>query len=465
MKTKTVPFSWIRRWGLRLDTSPYMGGAVEARVILEKIKFKKEPLRTLTSGHNGGIYNGPMFRRNYVDSGQNGVPFLTSGSMLKADLSDLPFLRRRDAESNKLSYLQLTAGTTMISCSGTIGRMVYARPDMESMWASQDILKVVPDKSRIPSGYLHAFLTGKFGVPLITSGTYGAIIQHIEAEHIADLPVPRLGASVEDKVHELIEKAARNRSRAAELRKESRALFMSTFALPDMSTSGTPLSTATFKMRSGELNRLDAAYHSPPGVQASKALAECDPTDLLGNVAEVFQTNIFKRPYVDDPQFGYPYYSGSELFTYDPEPRGYLRKKAPGIDDYIVKKDWLLMQDAGQLGGLIGQLMRVSKQQDLSVVSNHLIRIAAKNRRDSAYLFTLLSSPVGYRAIVRNAFGSSIPQLESAHLSKISIPWPVESIRQEIANPILKSWELEDSATECDHEAVAIVEKTIEEAA
>src|SRR5262249_54057446 len=153
--------------------------------ILEKIRFKKEPLRSLTAGHNGGIYNGPMFRRNYVESAEHGVPFLTSGSMLKADLSDLPFLRRRDAESHKLSFLRLTAGTTMISCSGTIGRMVYARPDMEGMWASQDILKVVPQTSRIPSGYLHAFLTGKFGVPLITSGTYGAIIQHIEPEHIA----------------------------------------------------------------------------------------------------------------------------------------------------------------------------------------------------------------------------------------------------------------------------------------
>jgi type I restriction enzyme, S subunit len=171
MKVKSVPYSWIRRWGLRLDTSPYMGGAVEARMQLDQLRFKKVPLRNLTNGHSGGIYNGPMFRRNYDDSVVHGVPFLTSGNMLRADLSNLPFLRRQDAESSKLSFLRLTAGTTLISCSGTIGRMVYARPDMETMWASQDILKIVPNKSRIPSGYLYAYLAGKYGLPLITSST------------------------------------------------------------------------------------------------------------------------------------------------------------------------------------------------------------------------------------------------------------------------------------------------------
>jgi restriction endonuclease S subunit len=123
------------------------------------------------------------------------------------------------------------------------------------------------------------------------------------------------------------------------------------------------------------------------------------------------------------------------------------------------------MQDAGQLGGLIGTVMRVSKQQDNCVVSNHLVRIAAADRADSAFLFTVLSSPIGYRAIVRNAFGSSIPQLESSHLSQIPIPWPDPKIRNQIAAPILNAWNLEDESTDADREAVATVEEAIEEAA
>ena len=78
MKIKEVAFSWIPRWGYRLDVEPYVGGAIEARAYLESAHYPKQALRKLTMGHDGGIYNGPMFRRNYVGSPQYGVPFLTS---------------------------------------------------------------------------------------------------------------------------------------------------------------------------------------------------------------------------------------------------------------------------------------------------------------------------------------------------------------------------------------------------
>ena len=83
--------------------------------------------------------------------------------------------------------LVVHAGWTLITCSGTIGRMAYARPDMEGMAGSQHFMRVVPDAEKIPPGYLYAYLSSKFGVPLVVGGTYGAIIQHIEPEHIADL--------------------------------------------------------------------------------------------------------------------------------------------------------------------------------------------------------------------------------------------------------------------------------------
>lgn len=74
--------------------------------------------------------------------------------MLRADLSDVGLLRRKDAESPKLRYLRLTRGTTLISCSGSIGRTVYTRPDMEGMWGSQDVeLKSFLTLKRFPRGF------------------------------------------------------------------------------------------------------------------------------------------------------------------------------------------------------------------------------------------------------------------------------------------------------------------------
>ena len=195
--------SWLREQGFRLDAPPFLSGAIEARKLLEQLPVKKEPLASLTTGHNGGIYNGPMFRRNYVTDREHGVPFLTSSGILLADLSTLPLLSKKDAMSSRLSYLQIREGMTLISCSGAIGRMAYTRPEMDGMWSSQDVLKVVPAPGQILPGYLYAFLSSKFGVPLVVGGTYGAIIQHIEPHHIANLPVPRLSAEIEAKAHRL----------------------------------------------------------------------------------------------------------------------------------------------------------------------------------------------------------------------------------------------------------------------
>ncbi len=458
MKIKEVPSPWIARWGNRLDAGPYLSGSLDARMLMESPKFSSCKLSSVTSA----IYHAGREARRWVSDEKYGVPFLSSSDILKADLTNLPLLSKKQVEANP-GFL-VRKGWTLITRSGTIGRMAYVRPDMDGMACSEHAMRVVPNEGEISPGYLFAFLRSRYGVPMVIGGTYGSIIQSIEPEHITGLLVPRFDEPIETEVHLLVEGAARNRSKAAMLRRQSRAHLLSSLSLPDMSKQGTPLTFAAFEVAARSLGRLDAAYHSPPGVIASGALNQYERTEPLGAVSRVFQTNIFKRPYVSDPVHGYPYFSGAELFTYDPQPRAYLRKKASGIDDYVVRRNWLLMQDAGQLGGLIGQVMRVTADQDGSVVSNHLIRIVEQSSTDAAYLFALLGSPVGARAIVRNAFGSSIPQLESTHLAQIRIPWPEKRIRERIADPVLLSWDLEDEASRLDREAVALVEHAIEEA-
>lgn len=462
MKIKSVPFSWIREFGHRLDTAPYMHGAVETRMRLARLTVHTDHLRDVTAGGMGGIVNAGRITRQWVTDPKFGVRFLSSIDILRSDLSNTSYISHLAVEANPL--LIIHQGTTLITRAGTVGRLAYARAEMDGLACTEDVLRVIPDTDNVPSGYLYAFLASRFGLPLVVSGVYGAIIQHIEPEHVADLPVPRFGKRIESEVHELIERAARNRDEAAALRLESFRCLEDSVGLPDMSREGTPLSFATFVVQSCDVGRLDAGFHSPACVRATRSLAIAGPTAALGDVAQVYQTNIFKRPYVDDPAFGYPYYSGSELFTCDPEPRGYLSKRARGIDDYVVHANWLLMQDAGQLGGLIGQVMRVPQNLDSCVVSNHLVRIVANDPADAPYLLTVLRSPAGYRAIVRNAFGSSIPQLESAHLAQIAIPWPDRKLRETIGDAMRRSWDLEDEAIVLDGQAIARVERAVEEA-
>ncbi|WP_344341038.1 methylation-associated defense system restriction endonuclease subunit S MAD5, partial [Streptomyces rhizosphaericus] len=170
-------------------------------------------LDSVTAGHNGGIFNGPIFRRIYLSDPEHSVPFLGSKDMMTSDLTGLPRLRRSDAESGSLSYLRLAPGMTLISCSGFYaGRRSYVRPDMANIWSSQDVLKVDPDPEKIRSGYLYAFLESRFGEAFIKASVYGSAVKHIEPHHLADLPVPRFGGDLEQQIHDLVEEGAHLRA-------------------------------------------------------------------------------------------------------------------------------------------------------------------------------------------------------------------------------------------------------------
>lgn len=459
---RIVRSGWLDEGGRRLDCNPYMSGALEARDTLKQLKVRKDALSTLTKGHAGGIYNGPMFKRNYVDSAEYGVPFISSGSMLLADLSTLPRLRRSDAESGRLSYLRLHAGMMMISCSGTIGRMTYVRPDMDGVWSSQDVLKVVPNPEQIPPGYLYAFLSSRYGVPLVVSGTYGAIIQHIEPEHIADLPVPRFDARTEVAIAEKVDAAACARSEAVELLHEaSNRLHMrlglrtptpvSALTKPDV----TAVSSDTFR------DRGDGYYYSARNAESRDAFDAAGGNRALGEVAEVFIPGIFKRLYASDPQFGSPYITGGDVFELAPVSDKFLMKRVAAEYCLLLKKGMIVVQEAGQLGGLIGRSVMVGSYLDGFSCSNNMIRIVPENDIDGGYLFTLLSSEHGVRLLSREAAGSSIPHTDELRVKRIQVPWPSRKDREDIGAPAIRARELRDQACVWEQEARDMLEAKI----
>ena len=127
-----------------------------------------------------------------------GRPFLSSTDILQADISSLACITEKVVAQT--SRLLISSGWTLITRSGTIGRMAYSRSDMDGHACSEDVLRVVPDPDKVPPGYLYAYLSSKFGVPLVVGGTYGAIIQHIEPEHLANISVPRFSRRLKRKL-------------------------------------------------------------------------------------------------------------------------------------------------------------------------------------------------------------------------------------------------------------------------
>ncbi len=459
---RVVRSSWLQEDGRRLDCNPYMSGALEARDTLRELKARKEPLHTLTVGHAGGIYNGPKFARVWVDDPAHGVPLLGSSDVQSADLSHLPLLRREYAETKTLAYLKLAGRTTLITCSGTIGRMAYVRPDMEGLWSSQHIMKVVPDPRRVPPGYLYAFLSSRYGVPLIVSGTYGAIIQHIEPEHIRGLPVPRLDAAKERAIAAKVDEAAQARSEAVSLLREAEERLHAKLGV----ARPTPVyllakRDATSVVSSKLLDRADAYYYSARNREARDAFDRAAANEALGDVARVFIPGIFKRLYASDPKFGSAYITGGDVFDLAPTSDKYLMRRVAAEYNLLLKNGMIVVQEAGQLGGLIGRSVMVGRYLDGFSCSNNMIRIVPNDDVDGGYLFVLLASEFGVRLLSREAAGSSIPHTDEARVKRIRIPWPSLQLRQDVGSLAIRARDLRDRACDLERQAQDMVESSI----
>jgi len=463
MKAKAVPSSWLERDGRRLDCNPYMSGALEAKVLLESMQARKDKLHTLTRDGLSGIFHAGRIKRMWVDSPEHGRPFLSSTEILQADLSNLPFISKKAVAENP--RLPLHAGWTLITRSGTVGRMAYARPDMEDYACSEHVLRVVPDAEKIPPGYLYAYLSSKFGVPIVVGGTYGAIIQHIEPEHIAGLDVPRLGKKLEQQAHDLVQRAALLRVEASRLLRDVAARFDSLLAGVELSTQQRKTPRISVVNASAIQRRFDAQFHDPLVRAVRERLASKQHTTIGEWCTRIFLPGIFKRIHVDDVAYGAPYYTGATLFWLEPQPKGVLARKTSLFEQVRMDEGTVLVQAFGQEGGLTGRAVWVGRHLAGSTTTHMLVRLRAQTKDDTAYLFGFLQSDAAYRQIASLTYGGSIPHFDEAGIASVVLPLFSSAERQEIAQRVLTAVSNRDDALDAEHEARALIEHAIQKGA
>ena len=448
---KTIPSAWIEKQGRRLDCGPYMSGSIEAKEMLHKHNT------TILSDLCVDIYHAGREKRIWVDSPENGVPFMGSTDILASDLSYLPLISKKQIASNPKFVIK--EGWTLITRSGTVGRMAYARPDMDNVACSEHVMRVVPNDDLIEPGYLYAFLSSKFGVPIVVSGTYGAIIQHIEPQHIAGLPVPRLGA-IENEAHELMQKAAVLRARA------SQALQDATQKLEDEIAGGpiewTSLRPQSFGMRACSvgafMRRLDAFHYvGYVGEAIDKAAIDFDE---IGSHADVLRPPIMKRVRVSEG--GHEFLGGTDMMSLEQRSDVSISSRTPNIDKFIVKPGYVLFQCVGQRYGIFGRPVLANRLLVGKAVTEAVMRIIPHDPMDAGYISVYLATEFGRRLGMRFSAGSSIPVLQEEGARRILVYWPNVEQRHEISNIAEHAWEDRAQAIELEDEARFLVEQGIE---
>jgi type I restriction enzyme, S subunit len=460
MRITKATNKWFREQGHRLDCKPYMSGAIEAKLILESLSCKKRPLNECTLGGDAGIYHAGREGRRWVTSEEFGIPFLGSSDILKSDVSNLPLISK--AQVGKTPAFIIKSSWTLVTRSGTIGRMVYSRPDMDGMACSEHVMRIIPDRTKIPPGYLFAYMNSKFGVPLVVSSTYGSIIQSIEPHHLSNIPVPKLADVVENDIHESIELAALKRTKASLLRNEIVELVQSCVDL-DMPETPNLASTASSKNIG---RRLDAFHFSNKVTTALEKMAGENSAELGALVVDIFEPNRGKRFKVDDELYGVQFLSSSDVFSLDPKGDYFISTaQTPNIDSLIVTENDLLIPRSGQLGGIIGKAVLPLPTYYGSAASEHLVRVRCHSREDAFYLWAILVTKAGYYSIIGTAFGSSIPSLDCALIKNLQVPMVDEITRSKIVSCVDSYISSLTEAIKLERGAIIKVERAIEAAA
>jgi type I restriction enzyme S subunit len=178
---------------------------------------------TKVSGVVGGIFRSSLRARNYVDDSDAGVPMIGGKQLMQIRPAEIKYLSK--VLTRQLATERIVAGTTLVTCGGTVGRTLFAHRNYEQWVASEHIMRLIPDAERIAPGYLYAFLASPYGQIQVEALMHGSVIPQIRDFEFGSIAIslPRdRGAAI----HDLVVQAFDSRADAKVLEDEGIDLFM-----------------------------------------------------------------------------------------------------------------------------------------------------------------------------------------------------------------------------------------------
>lgn len=336
---------------------------------------------------------------------EHGVPYLNTSQVFDLRPRARKWLAME--KTTKAEERLVKQGTILVIASGSVGRATIALQAHENTVISHDFIRVYPKDAAL-AGWAYAYLRSPQAQAMTCGSQYGAIIQHLEPHHLANLPVPQVSKAVAADFQKRVAAIVASRNDAARLRNEAEAAFAKAVGSPLDSAPEYGFTVNLGALRTGR-RRLEAAYHTPQVKAIVGRFKEWQP---LGEMTSaVWWGKRFRRHYGDG---GIPYMSADDLFTTNPHSSTkILVDPEDGHEAFFVERGWLLMACSGQTYGLNGATTIATEWHENIFFSHDLIRIRPKQGVRAGYLLTALTHPVlGRPLLIREAYGMSIPHLD-----------------------------------------------------
>ncbi|HZR50024.1 MAG TPA: hypothetical protein VFB06_10950 [Streptosporangiaceae bacterium] len=197
----------------RLDAYYYNRIAAEIEQGIDLAARSTDSLEDVCSN----IFYPKRFRRFF---GNSGTPYRSAEELF--DLN-APITKRIYASlvERRDDYM-LHAGWLVMACSGQIyglnGAVSLLTQRHEGIFASHDLIRLIPNSDKVRAGYLLLALGNlPLGRPVVVRNAYGTSIPHLDVTDVAKIRIPRIADEVEREISSLMVRAVDLQAQADDL--------------------------------------------------------------------------------------------------------------------------------------------------------------------------------------------------------------------------------------------------------
>lgn len=462
LRYTSVALSEVYSNNTRLEASAFNLEAKAAKYKVEHCKYGFVHLW----GEDGLVkeaYVRGRFKRIYVEKGE-GIPFYQPSSITEVYPKPTKYISENTDVD--IDALKVKKGMLLMSVSGTIGKCSIVGRTLDNKVFSHDLLRLT-GKDEYDTGYIYAYFCTSIGQSVLQTNNYGAVIQHIEPEHLKNIIIPNAPDPIKRKIHNLVVESYDLRDESNELIDEAEQILYEELQLPPIEQlkptyfdESVDLRNYTTKL-SGLNLRLDCSYHTPIIQNIINAIKHNSKVLMqLGKLAnDIVLPGRFSRTYVDSSN-GVQFLGGRDLFNLNPIIEKYLSKsihKKQIEGELRIYKNNILTPSRGTIGSVV----LAPQHFEDKVISDNIINIRV-SENIAGYVYSFLNTNYGCELIKRHIYGGVVDAMEPSMLYKVEIPLlKNESKQKDINDQVLEANELRYHAYLKEQEAVKIMNNII----
>ena len=406
------------------------------------------------------------FKRIYVEE-KDGVPFILPSQMTEVYPRPSKFIS--PATKVNIEDTRVERGQVLLTRSGTIGIVSYVSKTLENQSLSDDVIRI---KATEYSGYIYAYLKSRVGRLLVVTNNYGAVVKHIEPEHLNHIPIPNPPATLKQEIHDLTEESFKLRDESNELLDAAQVLLKEALELPSIEALheqvkqfDETVDVLNYSVPLSEVHdRLDGSYYIPVVDVIEQHIAK-----TAGEIAKVGDRRIsqvvilpgrFKRVYVEEGN-GVVFFGGKQLYELDPNNKKYLSLKQHGDrirGELTLRENMTLIT----CSGTIAKVTITPQHWNGWTANQHIIRVVPANKEIAGYLYTWLSSDYAYSLITRYTYGAVVDEINNDQVSEIVVPLlSNKNTQRQINDTVLEANRKRTEAYHLEQKALRVLDEKV----